>query len=384
MERTHEGYAESAEPRFRYLNRSARPEWSAIRDVLDVGFIHYPDDHKVDLRGRFRSEDDRAHLGSFFELYCLTLLRAHGFEAEIHPPLGGRNATPDFLVRRGGQPILFLESTLAADSNQAVGESKRLTGIVDAIDRIDSPNFLLHVDKVKPPPANVRVSALVAKLKSWLPGHDPDEVIRQCEAEGDCCLPRFDWTDRASGWSIRLIAFLTKPEARGLRSGRNIGSRSSEMEFIDDRGSLLNALKGKASGYGELAAPYVIAVNATDQRVDEDGVLNALFGQEHALVNGRTGQARMGRCRNGFWVSGAGPSNRRVSGVLVVRQLVPFSIATAEPVLWHNPWATYPVDPGTWRGKQMIPDHAAGCICERAGACAAELLGLPNGWPPVS
>jgi hypothetical protein len=42
------------EPKFDYLNRSARPEAERVREFMEHCFGHYPADSRADVRGRCR------------------------------------------------------------------------------------------------------------------------------------------------------------------------------------------------------------------------------------------------------------------------------------------------------------------------------------------
>src|SRR6266542_284643 len=73
FERTDPTPARHQEGNFAFLNRIATPWWSEIRDRLEVWFQAYSGDagaeKAADLRGRFRSSDERQHLGAWWELY---------------------------------------------------------------------------------------------------------------------------------------------------------------------------------------------------------------------------------------------------------------------------------------------------------------------------
>lgn len=98
VERTYMGPASNAEPDFPFLNRSARKEMVKVRNLLEDWFEAFPESSKIDLRSRFRSQDNRQHQAAFFEIYCHALMQGMGFEVEIHPSSNGGSTRPDFLV----------------------------------------------------------------------------------------------------------------------------------------------------------------------------------------------------------------------------------------------------------------------------------------------
>ena len=74
ISRHDEGLPQFAEPEFIYLNRSAKPDVSHIRELLEAWLSRYPTSVQTDLCGRFRSPDDTPHRSAFFELFLHELL----------------------------------------------------------------------------------------------------------------------------------------------------------------------------------------------------------------------------------------------------------------------------------------------------------------------
>jgi hypothetical protein len=144
------------------------------------------------------------------------------------------------------------------------------------------------------------------------------------------------------------------------------------------------ALKAKATRYGAMQEPFVIAISARDP-VDELDLCNAFFGDEVFSVpcgtHGAVGQVTWSRRPNGFWYGPSGPQNTRVSAVLVVSELFPWSIAAQRPVLYHNPWAKHPLDRNLIPTTQLVFDASLGAYEEKVGLHAHEIFGLPSVWP---
>jgi hypothetical protein len=88
----------------------------------------------------------------------------------------------------------------------------------------------------------------------------------------------------------------------------------------------------------------------------------------------------------GLWFAQGGPRNRKVSAVLLVDELMPWSVAHKTPILWHNPWAERPLTPNLWQGPQMIPDMSVSPLCMqfRDGKKGFEILNLYPEWPDES
>ena len=55
-------------------------------------------------------------------------------------------------------------------------------------------------------------------------------------------------------------------------------------------------------------------------------------------------EPEFGRAPNGAFIGPKGPQNRNVSGVLLVSALRPWTVVTAEPAIYQNPWARNPTE----------------------------------------
>jgi hypothetical protein len=99
-----------SEDTFSFYNRADGVTWQRIRDTLDAWFAEYPAEH-ADLRGRFRSKRQGAHVGAFWELYLLLLLRRMGYELDVHPEVPDSSHQPDFEIARPGER-LYVEAAV--------------------------------------------------------------------------------------------------------------------------------------------------------------------------------------------------------------------------------------------------------------------------------
>lgn len=89
------------EKSFHFLNRRAGAFWDWVRSRIEDCYAAFPDEHKSDLAGRLRDDDERQHLPAWWELYTFTLFDRLGYRVEVHPELEGSPTRPDFLVTRG-------------------------------------------------------------------------------------------------------------------------------------------------------------------------------------------------------------------------------------------------------------------------------------------
>jgi hypothetical protein len=384
--RSYKGPKGRSEPSFDYLSRSARSEVDRVRHVLEEWFSRFPVAAQPDLRSRFRSKDDPQHLGAFFELYLHELVYRLGMNVEVHPASPGTKKTrPDFKASRGGKPVFYLEATLAASSDADISVENIKNRVYDALNRMNSPNFFIDIEEVKGAPTTDPPARKIRQfLEQQLKDLDPDAIARQFKQGGLRALPC--WTWQHGEWKVTFRPIPKSPKARGKPGVRPIGAHM-KAGWVAPQEGIRDAVRKKATKYGNLDLPYIIAVNALDIFVDQDAVIEALFGDEcivATLYKDESTKHHLSRKPTGAFCGPQGPQNTRVSGVLMLGGfggLRPWNVATEEPVLWHNPWASYPLLPEMWPLPKMICDPSSSRMVKCGGLEVAGVLGLPPEWP---
>jgi hypothetical protein len=185
------------------------------------------------------------------------------------------------------------------------------------------------------------------------------------------------------GWSLEFFFFPKSESARGQYDTQPIGVYSpAEAQWVDSRSPLLNAVLKKASRYGDLEHPYVIAVNTLGFPLKRIDVMQALFGKERVTLyfaGDEVHSHEMTRRPDGALTTFSGPRSTRVSSVLHVSTIVPWSVAAMEPCLYHNPYAREP-----YAGDLDRLPHARGVEGEMKwfeGVHPRNLFGLSADWP---
>jgi hypothetical protein len=171
--------------------------------------------------------------------------------------------------------------------------------------------------------------------------------------------------------------------SRGKPGIRPLGAISTGAAPVDDSRAIRDATVKKATRYGNLEHPYLIAVNAESQHLDRIHMMEALFGRETFYLPSQLEQSsdpQMVREPDGLWTSPNGPRHTRVSAVLIASGIVPWSVSAYTPWLFHNPWATRAF-PDT---LDVLP-HARSVAGEMRmvfyeGLSAAQLFELPDDW----
>lgn len=189
IERTETRVKREREPKFGYLNSSARVPMIAARGVFEQWFNSYPESGKGDLRARFRSPIDAQHLSAFWELYLHELFSGIGFTLEPHPDIEGSRNHPDFLVKAGDVAKFYLEGVVAGlPSAKNAGAEARLAEVFDFINNMTISEWFLEVEYRGYPETPPSMKELRRELESWLTSLDVKEVGAALKAEsGTVC-----------------------------------------------------------------------------------------------------------------------------------------------------------------------------------------------------
>jgi hypothetical protein len=254
-------------------------------------------------------------------------------------------------------------------------ESRALTDIDDAIDRMDASMYWVafrvdHVGTSTPSLRSVR-----HKIANWVATLDPDEV-----GFGDMTDPTTWRTfELEHGLVISLRPDVWRPKLRGCPDNRFIGVRTGIAGFVDDVPKLRNAMIRKGKRYGTPDKPLLVAVLAANGFVDDRAVMDALFGSESVQLDSRSGASRTVRNSDGLWVSARGAAGRRISAVLLGVGILPHTVASAWPTVWHHFDPTYEfADDLPFAAMRVVGDDLR---ASEATATPLGVFGLPDEWP---
>jgi len=380
--RTYEGFREPRESIYHFLSRSSLPKYEETRNILEKWFQDYPEPYNLELSKRIHSKLDEDHLGAFFELYCHALLHYQGFVAKPQQIVDVTKGNPiDFLVQSANAPLFYLEATVAMNVNTAAVSHGMLRELWNELDTLQEPNFWIKLYVERESTRSLPIKKMSLDIHNWLQTLDPDEVSKERRTSTHERWPYYE----LDGWKIVFIA-IPKPVGSRGQLGKTVLGQSSPAQWQSRLNSLQAALKEKENRYGNFELPYVIAINVLAINSLGCDIEEILFGQEVALLDRQLGEVTMTRSpllrdrpseENGFWLARRGPRNQRVSALLLVDELMPWSVARKTPVLWHNPWAEKPLDPNIWLGPQMIPVDAPELrMQERTGKQSYEIFQL--------
>jgi hypothetical protein len=375
--RTDSGPASRNESHYEYLDRSARPSFAAIRDKLEAWLTLLPAVHRGELAIRLQSKDDHHFDAVFFELYLHVLAVCLGFSVIIHPRAGSRGKRPDFLLSMGGKRILLEAATVGELSEQGRAVRKRVAPIYDALNEIDCPDYFFHVEHTGEPATPIPTGALKRCVRQFLTTVHYDDVLALAASQKLDALPRTAFLH--DGCRIEVSLLPVSREGRGRAGHIPVGMIGPSEAHT----SIRNKIRDKARRYGPIRRPLIIAVNAAGRMLDHTDILEALFGKETYVIptrGGRSvGQPVIQRNPDGAWFGPKGPQNRRVSAVLLVSSLLPWTVTVHPPIIYHNPWARYPL--GSELDRIQSYRRSGDVMISSPGAPIHDILSLPAQWP---
>ncbi|GGM66498.1 hypothetical protein GCM10011608_59680 [Micromonospora sonchi] len=381
--RTDPSPAVHGDGRFKFLDRVSGAYWDQIRDLIEDWFSRLCPDAQADVRGRLRSKDDRQFSGAFFELYLHECLLRMGYTVTCHPVLEGTTRRPDFLAEKDGRSI-YVEARSASDSDVAVGAAARINAVYESLNRLDSPNFSLWIEVVRQGLGPLRAKPLRGRLERWLSGLDPDKVKLGGRRDD---LPSHLYEEQTEGddvgWIIEFWAIPKSSEARGREGVRPLGIFGGNAARVNDEVGILGALSDKGAAYGPLGAPFIVAVASSSMSLDDHDVYNALYGTEMLQIttapDGTESHAVV-REANGYWYAGDNWDHRRVSAVLVVKQLHPAFVGNQQHTIWEHPDPEHAVEAlPMWRRAILGADSQMEFI--DSPRAQTDWFGLGNPWP---
>lgn len=379
--RTDPSPAAHGEGRFRFLDRVSGPYWDQVRQLIENWFARLGPDVQADVRGRLRSKDDRQFRGAFFELYLHESLLRMGYKVTCHPVLEGTARRPDFLAEKDGR-AMYIEARSASSSDNSAAAAARVNTVYKSLDLLDSPNFFLWIEVVRQGAGPLGAKPLRGRLENWLRGLDPDEYNGWSRQDLPNLTYREERGDEEVAWVIEFEAIPKSPQARGKKGLRPLGIFSGGATWLDDDG-IRGALSDKGSAYGQLGAPYVVAVASENIDLDEQEVLNVLYGTDapefRTSADGSEPYTYV-RTPDGYWFRGDRWEHRHVSAVLVVKSLHPAFVGRQTHTIWEHPGPEHSVDAlPIWRRAVCGADSPVRYIDPARNQ--ADWFGLGEPWP---
>jgi len=361
-----------SEPDYSYLNESARFQQERIRTLLEQWFADFARMSQTDpltkyqdklrnICAEFRSENTRKHWAAFFEIYCHELLSTQRYIVEVEPTRGmTKGKLIDFLMYREEIPLFYLEATISIGDKVKDKSLVWLDNLCDSLDKLDSSNFRLEMVAINIPLKATKTPStkiLLEYVEKQLAERDPDEVFSQMNEQGLPSLLLSDFDE--DEFKIEIYLRPVSPERRQTTTEGILSPIAYPAEWSYDRElkPLFNSLDDKRpSRYGDFDLSYIIAVDAVNTMSPNnisDTLINQMYFEKHL----------------------------KVSAILMANERIPRAIPRNTPVLWHNPFATYPLDRDVLPLSQRIWDRQTSQWSLIEGKTGAEIFHLDEKWP---
>lgn len=319
------------------------PDMESARERMELWFSHLPYRERVLMRQTMSQGSDEQFDACFFELFLHEFVLASGCSPEIHPPLARRRRTPDFSVHSAGGLGFLMEAVVVTDKPNRQRREEKIQGqILDMLNSLPSPRMSfaireLAVKSSQPPSLrNVR-----------------EFVMKQITAASDdsATLPDGIWEYEDDRVKIQI-----SPIPHSAKSWKtNVGSGPAKFRWGGPEAAIAAKLHKKATRYGRLEKPFVVAVNVVSEWTNSlECVTRALLGVPEETLHraGSDSEIRQYLGAESFWHKSGTPQHRTVSAVLATR-MFPWSVLRAPLRLYHNPHARYPLPENVFRVEQV-------------------------------
>jgi hypothetical protein len=342
---------------YEYMDRTARPECAKVRELIEEWLSSVPEPERDEFIRRFQSCDDIAFHSAFLELYAHSLLRATHHSVEFHPRLAGTTKRPDFLAKGVDGRELIVECTVATEESAADRAAQaRKNVLYDSINRVVCDDVFLDLRIEGSPNSPVPGRKWITIIQNWVNSLNYNALVKLGPLPNDAEKPRLELEHDGLYLTIKPIP--KKSSARG-KGQPSIGAQSFDAYWVDSHADIRETIRDKASRYGSMSRPYIVVVNCLGTNADEEEINGAIFG--HA----------------GLWHDIENPTNKRVSAVVAIEQLLPWSVSRASARFFNNPNATFPYS----GALSILPQTTHNSKID--GIPAGRILGLDPIWPQV-
>lgn len=365
---------------YSFYNSAARPEYDTYRSLLNGWMKDVSKPGQKELLPRFRRNESLEYQTALAELTTHAALKCEGYAIEVHPESDQTERKPDFLASdTNGVPVAYVEVTTFGPSKDFIGKHKRAADIYNGIDQAKlSTGCRLGLDIIKHgarTPSLRRLRNAVEKWAGSIGDIKPDDPPSKI----------FEIDD----WKIEIILF--GGFVTDVQSTHAIATAMGDGRMVSAETEIRQALSTKGKRYGKLDAPYLIVIADCKEELvggthNDHAVIDAVFGtvvtQTRELENGER-ETKDVRLDDGYWGHPNTARHKNVSGVLLLPKPHLWDLRNErwQPLLLRNPWADHPLPDGFL----ALPGYSVdggGKIAKTAGTSFADILKLPETWPP--
>ena len=390
--------ADRAETTYSFLDRSSKPEFERVRDMLERWIGRLPEKQQRDAVAKMRRNTPGAHKyeiqfnAAFFELFLHEFLLGTGGEVVVEPMING--LTPDFKVTEeladGSQLTYVIEAKdIDLERGTKLERDWNELTVLDTLDEICSPDFRLHIrmeGKLESLPRKANLKRTFEKL---LREARYEEVLLVSQGQQGLNLEHLPSASFPHGsWMVTGYLMPVSPERRGKTMGF-VGSVSMGVDNVDDIGKTKDRLGRKARRYKNVENLIIaLRCDISNNRLDE-----VLFGSQRFTFyvhNDPTDatplpEPHYSQKLNGFWFNSGGPINGHVIGVMALYGVHPGTLDRSRAVFYSNPYFDKPMP--AWTKLITHAEYSDGEVRIVEGVAPKtflqdyEIIGFPFGQP---
>lgn len=325
-------YGRFSRPDWDYLLRDDAEHARSYREDFRAALQEYPSGSRSDMKRRLYGGTASGFWSACMELRLYGVLSGLG-SVEVHPSVQGTESHPDYRVSTT-ETEFFVEATVALDSDEDRQQHERLGHLLDAIDSLVLP-FGVWVDPVT----------------DLAPDLEDDSVISFLQRE----LGTLETSQIKDG---RVLTFRQATETGATEIDFEVWPREEAQTLVEAWGpatarelttheTIRRRVQHKATKYGDLGAPFVIAVWPRLQfPAVEESVMRGLYGTT-TLVYSKEDMVlqEVVRQRDGAFTLRLGEQvlNQQVSAVAIHLERLMGHGWERYWLVYHNPFALRPL-----------------------------------------
>jgi len=288
----------------------------------------YPKEDIEEILIRLNSNDRHISQSAYFEVYCYNFFYNKGFKMDLHPIMEN-NKRPDFKVYND-KISFYLEAIVIAEEKYKKIEGAQNKVITYLKENLMDFKYYTFLNFCK---INTDRQLKKKQLKEF--------ILSSAEELDDTNYSKNVHKFEDNGWIIDISFFAKTDEY----SKDIIAFIYPPFFPKGDYKYVQKSLKKKASRYGKLELPYILATCYYEGNIslNEGDLINALLGNQVYIPELK----ETVRQKNGLWYSDKNynnSKNRTLSGVLYFDAFRSNnSFYNPKPKLFRNPWAQNPI-----------------------------------------
>ena len=314
----------------RSVDRSKESDEKRLREKYEPWLERYPPYARQHLQRRLWNDS------AWFELLVHELLGRLGCKVDVID-IDNTDKTPDFLGSYGDRNCYVEATTVNPRDNPSILDPN-LQDALRKLNELSSSDFQIRLSVEGKIQRTLGKDELVKTFGKLLREHGPVTVQQQIRVMGEFYAPFAEL--RGKGWRLRGELVPISPEHRLDGKARELIIGPIGTFAGDASPEVQKAVSKKASKYGRLNAPLIVAANVLDIRFDREAELAALFGQEQIQYFPSRPDVpdKLIRKPDGVWIKGGyQPRYTRLAGVIMFNGFFPWS-PRGSVCLYLNPF----------------------------------------------